>query len=412
MGVPSRQGIGRVPAVLCMLLLSLTLLAACSGSSSSRDDASTSATSATTDAVAADGTATSGVIDIAAVDPTATRSQSGQVATVEPTVETNATVEQVLSVADIVEKVNPAVVTVINQQRFSGFYNDGSDLQPAGSGTGFIISEDGYIVTNNHVVEGSQALQVIFENGDTVEATLVGTDPFTDLAVVKISGPVPATVPLGDSNALRPGDAVIAIGSALGEYTNTVTMGIVSGLGRSLQSRTGGSLESLIQHDAPINPGNSGGPLINMHGEVVGVNTAVVRTSSSGITAEGLGFAIPSDTVQHIATLLIEDGEVVRPFLGIVYQAITPRLASAENLPIDYGVLITEVPSGPARQAGVRQGDIITAIENERIDQDHPLVNILFKYKPGDTIDIEVYRPSTAETLTLEVTLGTRPSNT
>jgi 2-alkenal reductase len=414
---PSLRGQRNSIVAIILLILISGALAACSGSVSSRDNnasgaAATSTATATAVAeVAAPTETTAGeAVDIAATDPTATNAPA-QPTEPQPTVETVAPVEDILSVADVVEKVNPAVVTVINQQRFSGFYNDGSDLQPAGTGTGFIISEDGYIVTNNHVVEGSQALQVVFENGDIVAAELVGTDPFTDLAVVKIDADVPATVPLGDSTALRPGDAVIAIGSALGEYTNTVTMGIVSGLGRSLQSDAGSTMENLIQHDAPINPGNSGGPLINLAGEVVGVNTAVVRDSGNGISAEGLGFAIPSETVERIATLLIDEGEVVRPYMGIVYQVVTPRLASAEELPIDYGVLITDVPNGPARDAGIRQGDIITEIDGERIDQNNPLVNQLFLHRPGDTIEVTIYRQETDETLTLEVTLETRPND-
>jgi 2-alkenal reductase len=386
---------------LILIVLVAGALAACSGSSSSRDEDSSGAAATSTLAVAATETTAGEPVDIvAAVTPT--KEAAAQTPTSAPTVASSLPIADVLSVADIVEKVNPAVVTVINEQRFSGFYNDGSDLQPAGTGTGFIISTDGYIVTNNHVVEGSEALEVIFENGSIVDAELIGTDPFTDLAVVKINVEVPAIVPLGDSTALRPGEAVIAIGSALGEYSNTVTMGIVSGLGRSLGSDSGSTMENLIQHDAAINPGNSGGPLINMAGEVIGVNTAVVRNTGNGISAEGLGFAIPSETVERIATLLIEEGVVVRPYMGIVYQAVTPRFASAEGLPIDYGVLITDVPNGPARDAGVRAGDIITEINGERIDQDNPLVNVLFQYKPGDTIEVEVYRPTTDETLTIQ----------
>lgn len=405
MRAPTRRGFRQSAVTGVVVVLIASMLAACSGSTSlrEREEDASGAAATSTAAVVQPTTTTAGAPVGVAAEPTPTGAT--------PTVAADPSLAALLSVADIVEKVNPAVVTVINQQRFSGFFNEGSDLQPAGTGTGFIISEDGYIVTNNHVVEGSQALQVVFENGDIVDADLVGTDPFTDLAVVKVDVPVPATVPLGDSTALRPGDPVIAIGSALGEYTNTVTMGIVSGLNRSLRGDHGAMMENLIQHDAPINPGNSGGPLINLRGEVVGVNTAVVRNSGSGINAEGLGFAIPSETVKQIAALLIDDGVVVRPYLGIVYQVVTPRLASAEELPIDYGVLVTDVPSGPARDAGVRPGDIITSLNGERIDQDNPLVNLLFTYRPGDTIEIEVYRQSTDETLTLKVTLGTRPND-
>ena len=312
-------------------------------------------------------------------------------------------------VADLVEQVSPAVVTVINEQVFSGFGQSGTeeDLQPAGTGTGFIISEDGYIVTNNHVVEGAQGVSVIFADGTTVEAELIGTDAVTDLAVVKIDGEVPGVVPIGNSEALRPGEPVIAIGSALGQYTNTVTQGVVSGLGRSL-----GQLDNLIQHDASINPGNSGGPLLNMQGEVVGVNTAVIRNAGAGIAAEGLGFAVPSSTVNQVVSQLIESGEVVRPYLGINFRPLTPQLATAQGFPVEQGAWVIDIPSdGPVAGSGIQVNDIITKINGEAIDQEHTLQALLFQYNPGDTIELEVVRPSTDETLTFEITLGERPQD-
>ena len=312
-----------------------------------------------------------------------------------------------LSPADIYEQVNPAVVTVINRIQFdAGIFSEGG-IFPAGAGTGFIISDEGYIVTNNHVVEGSDELEIIFYDGSTVAGTLIGTDPRTDLAVIKVEGGVPGTVPLGDSDALRPGEEVIAIGSALGEYNSTVTAGVVSGLGRQLEQ-----LDNLVQHDAPINPGNSGGPLLNMQGEVVGVNTAVIRNSGNGVAAEGLAFAVPSNTVNAIVTALIEEGEVTRPFLGISFGLVTPSLAGAEGLPIDYGAIITDLTSGsPVAATGIQIEDIITKLNGEAISQNRSLQTILFQYAPGDVIDIEIYRPSTGETLSFPVTLGTRPAD-
>jgi S1-C subfamily serine protease len=319
-------------------------------------------------------------------------------------------VQPVPSVADIVEGVSAAVVTVVNQQRFQGFTGDGMELQPAGTGTGFVISADGYIVTNNHVVEGSAALEVILADGERVEATLVGSDGFTDLAVVKVDRQLDVVLAFGDSSALRPGEEVVAIGSALGDFTNTVTQGVVSALGRTLSGGVGPNLENMIQHDAAINPGNSGGPLFNMSGEVIGVNTAVVRQAAPGISAEGLGFAIPSSTVQEIVGSLIESGQVIRPYLGISYEPVTPRSATAQGLDVQNGVLVTELPTGgPAARAGLQVGDIITRLAGEAIDQDNPLVNLLFKHQPGDTIEVEVYRQSTGETLTFDVTLEVRP---
>jgi 2-alkenal reductase len=312
-------------------------------------------------------------------------------------------------VVDVVEQVTPAVVTVINEQVFSGFGSSGTeeDLQPAGTGTGFIISGDGYIVTNNHVVEGAQGVSVVFYDGTTVEAELIGTDRLTDLAVVKIEGEVPGVVPVGDSEALRPGEPVIAIGSALGQYTNTVTQGVVSGLGRSLAN-----LDNLIQHDASINPGNSGGPLVNMQGEVVGVNTAVIRNAGAGISAEGLGFAVPSSTVNQVVAQIIESGAVTRPYLGINFRPVTPQLAAAQGLPVEHGALIIDIPTdGPIAGSGVQVGDVITAINGETIDQENPLQSLLFQYDPGETVELEIVRPSTGETLTFDVTLGERPQD-
>lgn len=316
------------------------------------------------------------------------------------------------SVPDLVEAVNPAVVTVINEQSFQGFGNFGQgQLQPVGSGTGFIISEDGYIVTNNHVVEGSEDLLVIFQDGSEVDATLIGTDPLTDLAVIQIDGDVPGVVELGDSNELRVGEQVIAIGSALGEYTNTVTEGVVSGLGRALPSQSGDNLDNLIQHDAAINPGNSGGPLFTLDGEVVGVNTAVVRQAETGVPAEGLGFAIPSNTVQEISAQLIDEGSVERPYLGITYGMLNPQRATSLNLDIDQGAYVQEVePNSPAGTAGLEGGDVIVSLDGQDLTEDMSLQDVLFEYAPGDSIELEVFRSSTGETTTITVDLGTRPA--
>ncbi|CAN5537858.1 trypsin-like peptidase domain-containing protein [soil metagenome] len=335
-------------------------------------------------------------------NPTATVPESGS--TTPDTGPTSGS-ESPLSPADIFEQVNPAVVTVINEVQFAGGMLSESGIIPAGVGTGFIISEDGYIVTNNHVVEGSDILRIIYADGSAVEGNLIGTDSRTDLALIKVEGDVPAFVPLGNSDELRPGEEVVAIGSALGDYTSTVTSGVVSGLGRQLDD-----LDNLVQHDAPINPGNSGGPLLNMNGEVIGVNTAVIRSAPNGVSAEGLAFAIPSNTVDKIITQIIENGEVVRPFLGISFNIVTPSLAAAQELPINYGALVGEVnPGGPAASAGLQPGDIITSMNGEEISQNRSLQTILFQYAPGDVIEVEVYRPNSGERLTVQVTLGTRP---
>jgi len=314
------------------------------------------------------------------------------------------------SLADVVAQAGEAVVTVVNEQQSGGFFGS-SDLETAG--TGFIIDDQGHVITNNHVVAGSQEITVIFADGTEQKATLLGADSFADLAVVKIDGPVPATLSFGDSDTLRPGDRVVAIGSALGDFTNTVTEGIISALNRSLQTPDGYNMENMLQHDAPINPGNSGGPLLSLTGDVVGVNTAVVRQAEPGVTAEGLGFAIPSNAVQDITKQIITNGKVVRPYLGVNYETLTPRAATANNLPIDHGVVVTNVQAGsPAALAGIQRSDVITKINDQEIDSDNPLMNVLFHFKVGDQVDVEVYRMSVSKTLTFTVTLVPIPDNT
>ena len=399
--------------MVVVMALSIGVLGACStGSSSSNNGTAVLATATSTSGVGSSSTGATANTTSTKVEATSAKASLATdgaypflVATSPGTPYNN--------IADMVDVVNKAVVTVINKQTFAGFGQTTSQLQPAGSGTGFIVSTDGYVITNNHVVEGSDSLSVIFLDGTEIPAKLVGTDSVSDLAVIKIQDPVPATVSLGDSSSLRVGEAVVAIGSALGEYTNTVTQGIVSGLGRSLDSQGGSGMENMIQHDAPINPGNSGGPLLNMQGQVVGVNTAVVRQAEPGVTAEGLGFAIPSNTVKDIARQLIENGKVVRPFLGISYTLINPQLAAAQNLPVDHGAYVADLQvGGPAATAGIQKGDIITAIDGEQISQTTSLQDLLFQHKPGDSVELTVARGTSGQTTTVKVTLGTRPAST
>src|SRR4051794_27392315 len=250
-------------------------------------------------------------------------------------------------VVTAVKQVSPAVVTVINTLKPDAVPNATQQLpfpipgqedpnqpqrQPRASGSGVIISQDGYIVTNNHVVEGAASLAVTFADGSRHDATLVGTDPLVDIAVIRVTDAVPALAPLGDSDALQPGETVIAIGSPLGDFKNSVTAGVISALNRTVP---GSGQEGLIQTDAAINHGNSGGPLVNLRGEVIGINTLVVRGgSSTGDQAEGLGFSVPSKTVKQVSDQLVQTGKIEHPYLGITYSMIDADIAAQENLPV------------------------------------------------------------------------------
>ena len=311
---------------------------------------------------------------------------------------------------NIVRRVGPAVVTVINEQTVNGLNATSADqLQPVGSGTGFIIDDQGHIVTNWHVVTGGQKFQVVFANGDTRDAKLVGSDEISDLAVVQVSGDVPATVSFGDSSTLEPGQPVLAIGSPLGAFTNTVTEGIVGGIGRNFptsQSQGPQIYTNLIQHDAPINPGNSGGPLLNLDGQVIGVNTLGIP-SENGQPVQGLFFAIPSNTVKKITEQLIENGEVVYPFLGVAGIPITQDVAAQAGLSVNYGIYVAQVsPNSPASAAGIQEGDVILEIGGQKIDEQHSFSEVLFAYKPGDKVDVTILR--NGKQSTVSVTLGKR----
>lgn len=289
-----------------------------------------------------------------------------------------------------VERVLPAVVTVLNQ----GF-------RGGGSGSGVFINEAGYLVTNNHVVEGAQQLAIIYAQGGVAEATLVGTAPEFDLAVLKVDGAVPAVADWGDSSALPLGADVIAIGSALGEYQNTVTAGVLSGFNREI-----GGLRGLLQTDAAINSGNSGGPLINLAGQIVGINTLVVRGGMAG-PVEGLGFAIPSNVAYTVAQRLIEEGEVRPAFLGIEYQDLNPQLVSELGVDMTQGALLSSiVPGAPAQQAGLQTGDIIVAVNGKPITDRTPLVSLLIEHVAGDTITLDVWR--NGQTFQTTLTLAER----
>jgi len=308
------------------------------------------------------------------------------------------------AITTAVQNVGPTVVTVVatipGQQTYFGPSGDSTS-----TGSGVFISSDGYILTNNHVIEGADQFQVILADGSQQDATLVGTDQYSDLAVLKITGSVPAVATLGNSDALNPGETVIAIGSPLGDFKNTVTVGVVSATGRSIDTGLGYSIDGLIQTDAAINQGNSGGPLLNLAGEVIAINTLIVRNSSSGTVAEGLGFALPINTARVVLEQIILNGYVARPYLGINWQPITPRVAAIYRLPVQYGVYITGVDSNsPASQAGLQVGDIITRIDDTSLDEEHAYINTLFQYSAGDSVTLTFMR--NGRQTQLQVTLG------
>jgi 2-alkenal reductase len=307
-------------------------------------------------------------------------------------------------ITEVVQKVGPAVVTVIGSVDVDTG-NAGGTATAQVSGSGVFIRSDGYLVTNEHVIDGARDFYVILSDGRELEAELIGFDVFTDLAVLKTAEPSPAVAVLGNSDVLDPGEAVVAIGSPLGEFLNSVTMGVVSAINRSIDTGRGYSIESLIQTDAAINQGNSGGPLVNLAGEVIGINNLVVRGSSSGAPAEGLGFAIPSNTVLAVAGQIIETGDFARPFIGVQWRQINPNIAQRFNLPVEWGAYVTGVSSdGPANLAGIQQDDIIFKIGDVRVDEDNSFINILFQYHPGDTLEIGVVRDG--DEVLIEVVAG------
>ena len=314
------------------------------------------------------------------------------------------------AITQTVEKVGPAVVTVVGtvpgQMTFFGRTPDGQS-----SGSGLIISSDGYIVTNNHVVEDASDLSVILSDGTQLPVQVISTDIFADLAVLKADGQMPAVVTIGNSDNLKSGETVIAIGSPLGEFRNTVTVGVISATGRMLDTGNDYFMEDLLQTDAAINQGNSGGPLVNLNGELIGINTLIVRGGiGSTAIAEGLGFAIPSNTVRLIAERIIAQGYFARPYLGANYQSISPSIARRYDLPTQWGAYVTNVdPGSPAARTGLDRGDIIVSIGGQTIDEQNSYINVLFAYQPGNQVTIKTLR--NGQEMMFDVILGEASTN-
>ncbi len=318
-----------------------------------------------------------------------------------PQPKTAATGTTALTPIEVVEQIGPAVVTVINEQIEEGE----TDAVPTGSGSGFFLDDDGHVVTNQHVVDGGVEFLVVLEDGRELPATLIGADANSDVAILKVDPPVPAVARIGDSDSLLPGQGVLAIGSPLGTFTNTVTEGIVSALGRTVPDDNGGpELLNLIQHDAAINPGNSGGPLVTLTGEVVGINTLGI------VDAQGLFFAVPAETVTSVAEELIAEGAVDYPYLGLQLVPLNDELIAQWALPVDEGFYVQGVVAGsPSDTAGLQVGDIVTAIDLERVGERQSMVGALFQYKPGDTVQLTIQRG--LNSMRIVVPLAERPGD-
>ena len=312
-----------------------------------------------------------------------------------------------MSDQDIAAKLTPSVVCIQNYQvtqNYGFMQTDTSDssVSPASEGSGIIMSEDGYIITNAHVVEGATSLKVITSDGETYEAQLIGSDTVTDLAVVKIDATGLTAAEFGSSKDLRVADKVMAIGNPGGhELSSSVTIGYVSALNRAIANNTTGYTMEYIQTDAAINPGNSGGALINEYGQVVGINSA--KISATGY--EGLGFAIPIDTAQPIISDLIQYGYVKdRAVLGISGQFIDSMTGRFYGLP--QGEYVAQLNSSEAQASGLQVGDVITAIDGQQLDSESTLRSAILSKKPGDTVTLQVYRSATQQSATVELKLS------
>ncbi len=337
-------------------------------------------------------------------------------------------VEEESSVIAAVEKTSPAVVSIIvskdlpvlekyyedsdSNDFFSQFFGDdfgdffrtpryrqkGTEKQEIGGGTGFLISSDGYIVTNRHVVSDEDADYTVLMNDESKhEAKVLARDTITDLAILKIDGDDFPYAEIGDSSDLKVGQSVIAIGNALGEFRNTVSTGVISGLSRSITAGGYGTaseeLSGVIQTDASINPGNSGGPLLNLDGQVIGINTAMANG------AENIGFAIPINDVKNTIKNVKENGKIIRAWLGVRYIPITEDIKKANKLDVDYGALIirgedrTElavIPGSPADKAGLVENDIILSVDGEELKDGNSLAKIISKHSPGDKVTLKI----------------------
>ena len=315
---------------------------------------------------------------------------------------------QLSNVADTVEQARPAVTSIVAEVVTMGAFGSFTSF---GSGTGVIIDADGLVLTNNHVIEGSQNITVTLDDGTQLKATVVGADRLSDLAVLRIPGSGFPALPLDQDIQLRVGEWVIAIGNALALPGGpTVTVGVVSALGRSIQSSPGVTLYDLIQTDTVINPGNSGGPLINLQGSLVGINTAVQRFTPEGTVVQGIGFAINRETAAQVSQQLVELGRVRWAWMGVILADLTPDVAAEAGLLIREGVVIQNtVINGPADRAGIRPGDIVLSADGNKVATVSDLTRLLKQeFRAGQQIDLELFREGKISTV--KMVLGDRPT--
>jgi len=311
-------------------------------------------------------------------------------------------------VADVFKKVSPSTVSITTESVSDVRRYLGTTAVEEGAGSGIIISSDGYVMTNKHVVPANASkLTVVLADGTTYDnVEIVGRDPLNDIAFLKINGAknLPAAT-LGNSDDIQPGQQVVAVGNALGEFRNSVTSGIISGKGRPIQASDGAGsseqLENLLQTDAAINPGNSGGPLVTLDGKVVGINTAI---SEEG---QAVGFAIPINDAKGLITTMLKQGKIVRPYLGVRYVSLDKAAAEQLNLNVSQGAYVSGsatnpavVPGGPADKAGLKSGDVITKVNGTDITEEHSLASTLSPLSPGDKVTLTILRDGKTQTVT------------
>ena len=304
------------------------------------------------------------------------------------------------AVVKAAEKILPTVVGITNKAMTYDFYNGRSILRERATGTGVIIDSEGYIVTNNHVIDGAVELSITLSNGQEYSARLIGADSATDLAVIKIEGKTLPVASFGDSDDLMVGEMAIAIGNPLGlAFSQTVTVGVISAKERIVNINEHNF--TFVQTDAAINDGNSGGPLVNLQGEVIGINTAKIKISG----VEGMGFAIPSNTVKNIVRDLIAHGRIIRPWMGVYWGGdVDEKLASELQLPVSYGILIQGVVrEGPADKAGIRRGDVIISMSGKKLTNFNEMRRIIFDHRVGDEIELTYYRDNQKATVKVKL---------